>query len=164
MSRSRRRVSGSELDQLRRSGRLDSDTSKAAVCQVYELPDGRVLLVYGSDRLAFVDDSYRDLARWFAENNHRSGQVVDEFRDLFPQGKSFVDCVDAMIADLPSLLQLSTQRIDFSDDELAVVDRKLRKLSGAEFEAPKLYAAVVAYVGEFVRRRVDGTWEMTQSG
>jgi hypothetical protein len=72
--------------------------------------------------------------------------------------------VDAMIADLPSLLQLSTPRIDFSDDELVVIDRKLRKLSGAEFEAPKLYAAVVAYVGEFVRRRVDGKWEMAQAG
>jgi hypothetical protein len=75
MSRSRRRVSGSELDQLRRSGRLDSDASKAALCQVYELTDGRVLLVYGNDRIAFVDDSYRDLARWLAENKHRRGRV-----------------------------------------------------------------------------------------
>jgi hypothetical protein len=164
MSRSRRRVSGSELDQLRRSGRLDSDASKVALCQVYELTDGRVLLVYGNDSIAFVDASYRELARSLAENEHTSGQIVDEFEGLFPSHKTFVDCVDAMIADLPSLLQLSTSRIDFSDDELAAIDRKLRKLSRTQFKAPKLYAAVVAYVGEFVRRRVDGKWEMTQTG
>ena len=156
---SRRQVSGSELHQLRQSGRLDVDASHVALCHVYELIDGRVLLVY-SDRLAFVDDSYQELARWLAANKHRSGQVVDEFRDLFPQGKNFVDCVDALIADLPSLLQLSVQRIDFSDDELAAVDRRLRKLPKAEFEGPKLFAALVAYVGECIRRSVDGKWEM----
>ena len=63
-------MSGAELDQLRRSGRLDSDASKIALCEVYELPDGRVLRVYACDRIAFVDDSYRDAARWLNENKH----------------------------------------------------------------------------------------------
>jgi hypothetical protein len=160
---SRERISRGAARRLIQGARLDPGASKVALCEVYELQDGRAVLLYG-DGPAFVEDSYVQLARWIAANAQRSGRVSNEILRLLPQQEQFIETVDALIGALPGLLCLPASQLDFSFASLEAVDRALTSVPTSRFAEATLFAPLVAYVGEFIRRRVRGTWRVTSAG
>lgn len=147
----------SQIDGLVANGRLDPRLSKGLVANVYEMPDGRVLLVYG-DRIAFLDDSYAELVKWFDANAHRTGTI----EEMFPQRERFAEMVPDLIASLPHELRMQGKTLDFTGESVAEIDRAIRRQSRSDLLRVEVYSALIAYVGEVMRVRTGSRWEMEQ--
>jgi hypothetical protein len=80
-----------------------------------------------------------------------AGKIVDR--------KKFPAKVDEYAQRLSGELGISRRKLDWSVTSLAVVDREARKVKGI-FRNADLFDALIAYVGEVIRRAIDGHWEM----
>ncbi|MBI3911833.1 MAG: hypothetical protein HY320_13000 [Armatimonadetes bacterium] len=98
-----------------------------------------------------------------AESRQPSRWGAHVLEGHLPGGSSFPDCVPGLIDQLALRLRIPREQMDGSLDSLEVVDATLRRMEDAEGIAPDdpdLIAPVVAYVGEVLRKAVDGEWEM----
>jgi len=131
---------------------------------VYRHADGRILIVFddGKGRLIEANESraYIDMVEarktTMRENPHGRHMLVDRL----PQGADFVAQVPALIAELPTLLNLSAEDLDFSSASLVKIDGKLKKQGRVKCTNPPLFPALVAYVGEMYNRKIGSTWSI----
>jgi hypothetical protein len=78
----------------------------------------------------------------------------------FPYGVDFPAQVMSLIQQLPGLMELPPDDLDFTFDSLKSFDRVLKGADvGEALEAP-LFSALVAYCGEILRRAMPGDWYM----
>jgi hypothetical protein len=129
---------------------------------IYRHADGRLLIVFaeGKGRLveigesqAFIDMTEATKTR-LRENPHGRHILVDRL----PQGVAFEAHVPALIAELPKLLNLSPDDLDFSQASLVKIDTKLKKQGRAKCIHPPLFPALVAYIGEMYNRKTGSKW------
>ena len=133
----------------------------------YRHVDGRLLIVFdeGKGRLveigesqAFIDMIEATKTR-IRENPHGRHVLVDRL----PQGADFVKHVPELIAELPKLLNLSSEDLDFSEASLLKIDPKLKKNGRAKCLNPPIFPALVAYLGEVYNRKYGSTWYIRQN-
>lgn len=78
----------------------------------------------------------------------------------FPYGVSFPAQAISLIQQLPRLMGLPPDDLDFTFDSLKAFDRVLKDADLDEaLEAP-IFSALVAYCGEVLRRAIQGDWYM----
>lgn len=146
---------------------VDTELSSQSTI-IYRNIDGRVLvhLLGGNGFLIDSEQSeiYINQLRtaqtkaniWQAENPRGRHILVGRL----PQGREFATQVPALTAELPSLLKLSPNDLDLSEASLAKIDPKLKHIGRTKcLEAP-LFPALVAYIGEIMRRKYGGEWYM----
>jgi hypothetical protein len=80
-----------------------------------------------------------------------TGKIVDR--------KKFPARIDEYAQSLSRELRISHPKLDWTVSSLAVVDRAARKISDV-FDKAGIFDALVAYVGEVIRRAINGQWEM----
>jgi hypothetical protein len=137
------------------------DNLKYFMGQAYQLADGRFFIVcdpIGSlfpSRAAFE----KLMAQIEAEGREQSPQRL--WQEMFPQGKEFVAKVPELIDQLAEILGLSRGDLDYGAESLDKVDERVRqryqrkdRLKGG------IFAPLVAYLGEVIRRTVGGEWRM----
>ena len=128
----------------------------------YRYVDGRLLIVFDEGKGRLIESSesqaFIDMVEatkvYIKENPHGRHILVDRL----PQGAAFVEHVPNLIAELPKLLNLSPEDLDFSQASLVTIDAKLKKQGRAKSINPPLFPALVAYVGEMYNRKTGSKW------
>jgi len=117
------------------------------------LSDGKGNLMEANERDAFIGMIEATKA-YIKENPHGRHILVDRL----PQGADFIAHVPELITELPKLLNLSPEDLDFSQASLLKMDTKLKKQGRAKTINPPLFPALVAYIGEMYNRKTGTTW------
>jgi hypothetical protein len=79
-----------------------------------------------------------------------SGLIAEDFIEQIPQ---FVEA-------LPKLLNLTPADLDYSAESLRKIERKLKRLGYDNCLQPPIFPAVVACLGEMMRRQIpNSTWK-----
>lgn len=81
-------------------------------------------------------------------------------RDLVPNDERFPEHVPQLVDDLAELLKIQRDRLDNSMDSLTLIERKVKRLGREKCIQPPIFAGLVAYTGEVIRKAVGGEWEM----
>jgi hypothetical protein len=79
---------------------------------------------------------------------------------LLPQGPHFIEAVPSLIDELAQHLKLPRESLDGTWETLRLIDAALKKIRPRRriFETPNLFAGIVAYCGEVLRRHSGGSW------
>jgi len=145
------------------SHRLDPEMSRNLMCEVYVLSDGAALLLYPEGKAIHLD-SYEELVNRYRTNLQRAREGRGCIAELLPYPERFLTDVSTLTADLPRLLGIDVALLDCSEASLAVVDSAIRRLGAERVLTAEVFPSLVAYVGEVLRRQVNGSWEVDTSG
>jgi hypothetical protein len=136
------------------------DTEFAALgIDARRLGDGRVVTVHIGSKARLWES--RDLllatlSRSAADPGPRS--VAASLRS----GSQFLDELTTLLSSAPAKLDLPREALDFSIASIERIDEVRRRKDGKR-RVEKALDEIVAYVGEVVRRALDGHWEMRVS-
>jgi len=149
----------------------DSTISLQSVI-VYRHPDGRILSYFSESHGVLVEakesQAYADMMRGIIKHYEKRIAEYPHGRHILggrlPQGKDFPNQVSALLDELPELLNLSSTDCDFSNESLRQIAYRLKRRGREKrLEAP-IFPAVVAYLGEMMRRQIEGgEWRMRLS-
>ncbi|MDZ4765473.1 MAG: hypothetical protein SGI73_13050 [Chloroflexota bacterium] len=81
---------------------------------------------------------------------------------LLPQGADFIAHIPALIEQLPDVLPVPKDALDFSLDSLKHFDHAIRKVGITNCYSPIIIPPMIAYGGEVLRRATHSEWEMRQ--
>ncbi|MCY7274519.1 MAG: hypothetical protein LH702_12485 [Phormidesmis sp. CAN_BIN44] len=68
-----------------------------------------------------------------------------------------------MITELAAQLDIPIQQLDKSGNSLKVVDKAIHRKGQSKCLEAEIFAPLVAYVGEVLRQRINGRWEMLRA-
>jgi hypothetical protein len=91
---------------------------------------------------------------------YRTGHIM-EFRFLY--GASFPGQVTQLVQQLPELMGLSPDVLDFTFESLQSFDRILMESDLEEALEAHIFPVLVAYCGEILRRVIHGEWDMRRA-
>jgi hypothetical protein len=135
---------------------------------VYELPNDRFLLVFDPKDISipgkgdiYSKDSLLRMIRFHQKVkedavNGRSSSISN-WKYYSKHKAQLVNQIDALTDELARCLSISNTQLDFSYKSLDVISSKAEDY-GFENVRIELYDNLVAYVGEVLRRRVEGHW------
>lgn len=173
---SQRRLTKRQVQELIASGARPRPDLSAALAStspqqlVYELPCDRYLLVFGAqvaglggkgDIYAAAD--FRRLVRWIAKVDEDAKYGRQDsvghwaYYSVFKTG--LVENIEALVAQLRSMMSRTADELDFSYPSLDVVSAYVERI-GVERAQEGIYDHLVAYVGEVLRLRIRGRWEV----
>jgi hypothetical protein len=139
---------------------------------VYELEDERYLFVFdetdarlGGKGDIYPADYFLRFARWTARvrEDHKHGRAssvghwacYSTLKHLLPSK------IDALIGQLRSTMSRTPDDLDLSYESLDAVSEYVEGI-GVERAQQELYDHLVAYVGEVLRLRIHGRWEINR--
>ena len=137
---------------------------------VYELPNDRFLFVFdpndtslGGKGDIYPKDYFLKFVKWnklvmddYANNR---GSSVDHWRFYSKHQSKLIDHVDKLILELADKLQIDIKQLDKSYKSLDIVSRQT-ELHDIDKAIADLYDNLVAYVGEVIRKKVNGQWKI----
>jgi hypothetical protein len=135
---------------------------------VYELPNDRFLYVFDPEGIVlagkgdiYPKDHFLRSIRWtqrvrdnYANNR---GSSVSHWRYYSKNKTELINKIDQLIDELAEKLAIPRPQLDFSYASLDIVSSKAEDYGLDEVQA-ELYDNLVAYVGEVLKRRVNGQW------
>lgn len=141
---------------------VDQELSRITLSEAFDLADGGVLLRFenGKGRLYESKVEFRAMLDELECEAARGPESV--CHDL-PQGEGFVEQVPQLVAQLSGLLKLDLADLDGSESSLDKVDKALRRLGPQQLLTPGVFAPLTAYVGEALRNKTNGRWEMRRA-
>lgn len=148
------------LDRTQHS--FDQELSRITLSDAFDLADGGVLLRFenGKGRLYESKIEFRAMLDEGERKAQRGSESV--CRD-FPQGQGFADQVPQLVAQLSGLLKLDPADLDGSESSLDKVEKGFRRVSPEQLLTPEVFAPLTAYVGEVLRNKTNGRWEMRRA-
>jgi hypothetical protein len=140
----------------------DEPLSQALMARIWRHDDGRALTRFADGRCRLYA-SHGDLAAWFdaADRQARRGFRWEE---EIPQGAAFPTEVPSLLRALSPLLGLEAPRSADALPDLRLVEAAVQRLGQQRVLTPEVLPAVVAYVGERIRRVVGGEWTTRDTG
>lgn len=72
----------------------------------------------------------------------------------------FLDSIPQLIDEIPKYLDISRDTLDGSSDSVTLLDQAIERKGKESCSEPRVLLPIVAYIGEVVRRAVDGHWEI----
>jgi hypothetical protein len=139
---------------------------------VYELEGDRYLLVFGEfsglggKGDIYSGDDFRRFVRWSAKVDedvkHGRQSSVGHWAYYSALKDRLVANIDTLVAQLRSTLSRTADELDFSYQSLDIVSADLERI-GVERSQQEIYDHLVAYVGEVLRLRIHGHWEVNNS-
>ncbi|MFN8530702.1 MAG: hypothetical protein U0670_19015 [Anaerolineae bacterium] len=126
------------------------------LARMFRHPNGQLLVVtnQGNGRLHFSRDQFLNVL------NSMPKQPQSILNSRIPQGKEFPDQVASLILQLSALLNIPSNQLDMSDESLDKLLSKMRRKGYAICLEPPIFPALVAYLGEIMRIRLNGEWRM----
>ena len=139
--------------------------SKALMGRLYVLQDGSALFV-DYDGSGILWNSHSELAERHRASVKRALDRKHPLNKVLPRPERFRTDVAAMVAELPTLLNIKPQLLDYSEESLDAVDKAIKRLGSERILTAEVFPSLIAYVGEVIRRHVRGAWELrsTQEG
>jgi hypothetical protein len=144
-----RRVSKKEVKEILAQPGCKADLGIRAGEAVYQLSNGKMLVVFddGKGTLWKRDD----LVAVLALSDHKGRHLLV---GLIPDAKEFISRIPELIDQLGKAIGIPQTQLDFSEESLTRIDGKVFKEIGRDcFRSPDKFPLLVAYVGEFVRRK-----------
>jgi hypothetical protein len=139
---------------------------------VYELEGDRYLLVFGElsglggKGDIYSGDDFRRFVRWTArvdeDAKHGRQSSVGHWAYYSALKDRLVANIDTLVAQLRTTLSRTADELDFSYQSLDIVSAYVEGI-GAERSQQDIYDHLVAYVGEVLRLRIHGHWEVNKS-
>ncbi len=138
----------------------DPELSEFTLLDAYQFSDGRILFLFdGEPPKGTLWPSRDSVLHSLGPNAEADQGHILEGR--LPQGKSFPQQVELLTAKLAELVDLPQEALDYSLDSLKFLDERVKeRFKPADRLGAVLFPSLVAYLGEVVRRRVEGVWEM----
>ena len=138
--------------------------------QVYELANERFLFVYDPKGISipgkgdiYSKEDLLQMIRWtqkvrddYANDRGSSGE---HWRYCSKHKAQLVDRIGELVDELVRCLDIAHEQLDFSYKSLDIVSNKAENY-GLEKVQSNLYDNLVAYVGEVIRKRVKGHWQV----
>jgi len=142
-----------------RTNRLDPQLSREFMCSFYVFEDGGAALVE-DDGSGLHFSSCDDLLSRHRANVKNVLLQPNELAELLPHAEVFQTQVPTLVADLPRLLGIDAKFLNFSEESLDAIDEAIRRLGSERILTPEIFPSLTAYVGEVIRRQVNGSWEI----
>ncbi|MBV6627410.1 MAG: hypothetical protein KI793_31460 [Rivularia sp. (in: Bacteria)] len=76
------------------------------------------------------------------------------------QGQNFLDSIPVLIDNLASYLDIPKEQLNKTLESLEQIDRLVRRKGRRKFLKPKLFSALLAYVGEAINQEINSCWEL----
>jgi len=148
----------------RENWKLDQGLSDHILWQTYVSDRGELLVM--RRRGASILYASRDEVLEQRGKSDRDPFNPHPLDGLLPQGARFIEAVPALIDELAKLLAIPRDALDGSIESLELIDAAVSKIRPLRriLYTPNLFAGVVAYVGEVMRKKVDGTWKLGDWG
>jgi hypothetical protein len=149
-----------EAREMRRDAvAVEPELSAAFGSEVCRLPDGSAIVVLAMGG-GIWHPSYTDLlASYRAAVAPPERGVYDRPVDVY--GK---DDVLSAPERLQSRLGLAPSAADWTVQSLAMLDASMHHMKASEVLAPSVFAPLLAYVGEVIRRALNGRWYFAAAG
>ena len=170
-----RRLTKRQVQELIASGaQLRSDLTAAlddAVfrSRVYELSGDRFLLVFdevsgsGGKGDIYAGEDFRRFVRWTAkvdeDAQHGRQSSVSHWAYYSQLNDRLISSIDVLLAQLRAAMARTPDDLDLSYKSLDLVSEYVEGL-GVERAQQELYDHLVAYVGEVMKLRIHGRWEV----
>jgi hypothetical protein len=139
---------------------------------VYELDDGRYLVVSppslprpGGGRILTADALHRFVgwvARVEEDAKHGRSSSVAHWASCSSLKEELVSHVQTLVGQLRSRMGRTPDELDLSSRSLDLVSQYVEGV-GVEQAQREIYDHLVAYVGEVMRLRIDGRWEVNRN-
>jgi hypothetical protein len=171
-----RRLTRRQVEELLASGaKLRADITaqlKDSLPQsrVYELTGDRFLLVFGDVSLQgkgdiYAADVFDRFLRWCARadddvKHGRQGSTA-HWAYYSALKEDLISRIDPLIAELRSRMSQTAASLDLSYKSLDLVSDYIERI-GIERATLELYDHLVAYVGEVLRPRIEGRWQIAR--
>jgi hypothetical protein len=137
---------------------------------VYELAGDRYLLVFGEQVPGlggkgdiYAADDFHRFVRWTAkvdeDAKHGRQSSVDHWTYYSALKHRLTANIDTLVAQLRSTMSRTADDLDFSYQSLDVVSAYVEGI-GVERAQQEIYDHLVAYVGEVLRLRIRGRWQV----
>ncbi len=137
---------------------------------VYELAGDRYLLVFGAQVPGlegkgdiYAADDFHRFVRWTAkvdeDAKHGRQSSVGHWAYYSALKHRLIANIDTLVAQLRSTMSRTADGLDFSYQSLDVVSAYVEGI-GVERAQQEIYDHLVAYVGEVLRLRIQGRWEV----
>ena len=141
----------------------DEELSALTLLDAYQFSDGRILFLFDgappTGTLWPSRDSVLQSLVSIAEEPEEQALAGS-----FSPGQGFPEQVANLIVALADALELEPESVDYSDASLVLIDRCVKaRYKPAERLGGSIFPGLVAYVGEAVRQRVGGVWEMRKA-
>jgi hypothetical protein len=137
--------------------------------RIYELDGDRYLLVFGEHSGLdgkgdiYAADDFHRFVRWSAkvDEDARHGRQgsTRHWAYYSPLKDRLISNIDSLIAQLRSTMSRTPDELDFSYKSLDLVSEYVEGI-GIERAQHELYDHLVAYVGEVLRLRIHGRWDV----
>jgi len=137
--------------------------------RVYEFDGDRYLLVFGEHSGLdgkgdiYAADDFHRFVRWSAkvDQDARHGRQgsTSHWANYSPLKDRLLSNIDTLIAQLRSTMSRTPDELDFSYKSLDLVSEYVEGI-GIERAQHELYDHLVAYVGEVLRLRIHGRWDV----
>ncbi len=140
---------------------------------VYELEGDRYLLVFGDQVPGlggkgdiYAADDFHRFVRWTAkvDEDAKFGRQssVGHWAYYSALRDRLAANIDMLVAQLRSTMSRTADELDFSYQSLDMVSAYVERI-GVERSQQEIYDHLVAYVGEVLRLRIHGHWEVNNS-
>jgi hypothetical protein len=139
--------------------RIDSEASKELMRTVYVLDGGSALLV-DPDGNAVLWYSYDRMMSEYRATLNLALERREPLSGLLPLAERFEFEVPMLLTKLPALLGIDIDHLNFSEQSLDAIDSAIRRLGSEYILTPQVFPSLTAYVGEVIRRVVNGSWEV----
>lgn len=147
------------------NGTKDPELSARTCDEAYQLADGRVVMNI-PDIESWVFASREEMLAYL-EETQKPTYVIDSEPQVFPslselltQGKNFITQEPKLIDDLALKLSIPKAELNKSEESLAKVDQAVKRIGLRNCLNPEIFQPLTAYIGEIVKQKTDGEWEM----
>ena len=137
--------------------------------KIYVLPDDTFLWVYdgefypkgkGDIFTRQEIEEYFFLRQKDIENKKiRKSNAGDNWHFYTKYGAKLIDNVYRLVQELSDRLDVPLEKLDFSYESLDLISEKLKPL-GIEETQKDYYDHLVAYIGEVIKKRINGYWKI----
>ena len=145
------------------SHRRDAAMSREFMGDFFVLDDGGAVFL-DSDGTGLHFYSYDEVVALYWDDVRHAKEHKGSVAELLSDIKRFIDDLPALIAELPAALSVKPESLDFSEASLDLVDSAIRRLGRKRILMPNAFPSLTAYVGEVIRRYVEGTWTLRDVG
>jgi len=142
-----------------RNGRIDPTFLGRTTTRRYILDDGGALVLApgGSGRHW---DSFDGFMEWIQALEERAAEGRSALGEVLPLGNDFLNHIPQLVESLPRLLQVEPSALDGTERSIDLIDSLIDERGSDDFLSADTFQSLVAYVGEVIRRRIGGQWDV----
>ncbi len=156
------RLGAKEVESLRREYTAVPDVNLTNIGSgdAYLLSDGRVLFVF-EDGKGILYPSREQVTLLLNSVEKMANEPPEHpVQKLLPQGRDFIGQVQALVEELASVLNMPPSLLDKSEESLDLLEQGIGKFGSRAFLNRERLPMLVAYVGEVIREKQGGQWQM----